>query len=112
MRQLKGHRVARGGKRFFFVSWKGWPESASTWEPEENIPSWMVRSYLQQQKAISMGSSVPSPGPMPKLMPKPHRKPTSKSTGKSASKSGSRGRAHREVESQSESESESETEIQ
>ena len=45
VREIKKHRLIRK-VRHYLVSWEGWPDSASTWEPEEHIPDWLVANYL------------------------------------------------------------------
>jgi hypothetical protein len=54
VREIKDHRLIRKN-RHYLVSWEGWPDSASTWEPEQNIPEWLVSSYLARVAAATKG---------------------------------------------------------
>lgn len=42
---LLSHRVDDTGRTLFFVKWKGYPTCDATWEPEENLPTNMVKTY-------------------------------------------------------------------
>lgn len=37
----------QGNTRMFHVKWLGYPLENSTWEPEDNIPKHLIRSYFQ-----------------------------------------------------------------
>ena len=54
VREIKDHRLIRKS-RHYLVSWEGWPDSASTWEPAQNIPEWLVSSYLARVAAANKG---------------------------------------------------------
>ena len=53
--EIRRHRKYKGpGEIQYFVKWRGYPESESTWEPECNfIDTEVIRSYWTQHSATN-----------------------------------------------------------
>lgn len=60
----------RGVVRYFFVRWEGdWPPDQNpTWEPEDNLPAQLVRSYMKKGKKRRASKSNSATKPKPAKM--------------------------------------------